>query len=68
MSKSVTVKDWTGKIIGTVVEEKNGNKTIKDFYGRPLGYYNKSQNLTKDFYGRPIAQGDQSSMLLNNQK
>ena len=53
---------------GTVVEENNGDKTIKDFYGRPLGYYKKGRNVTTDFYGRVVASGDQLTMLLNSDK
>ena len=53
---------------GTVVEENNGDKTIKDFYGRPLGYYKKGRNVTTDFYGRVVASGDQLTMLLNSGK
>ena len=58
----------TGRVIGTVVEENNGDKTIKDFYGRPLGYYKKGRNVTTDFYGRVVASGDQLTMLLNSDK
>ena len=39
MSVKTNIKDFYGRVIGTVVEENNGDKTIKDFYGRPLGYY-----------------------------
>lgn len=55
-------------MIGTVVEENNGDKTIKDFYGRPLGYYKKGRNVTTDFHGRVVASGDQLTMLLNSDK
>ena len=39
MSVKTNIKDFYGRVIGSVVEENNGDKTIKDFYGRPLGYY-----------------------------
>lgn len=68
MSKSTTIKDWTGKVIGTVIEESNGDKTIKDFYGRPLGYYKKSRDVTTDFYGRIIASGNQLAIFLSKDK
>ena len=53
---------------GNVNIEINGDKTIKDFYGRPLGYYKKGRNVTTDFYGRVVASGDQLTMLLNSGK
>ena len=59
------IKDWTGKIIGYVQTDESGNKTLKDFYKRILGKYDKRLNLTKDFYGKIIAKGDQLLMLLN---
>ena len=39
MANKVDIKDFYGRVIGTVIEESNGDKTIKDFYGRPLGYW-----------------------------
>ena len=42
---------FDGRVIGTVVEEDNGDKTIKDFSGRHLGYYKKGRNVTTHFYG-----------------
>ena len=63
------VKDWTGRVIGTIeTDSATGDKTVKDFYGRVLGKYIKKLNVTKDFYGRVIAKGDQSSMLFSMQK
>ncbi len=63
------IKDWTGKVIGSVeTDTVTGDKTIKDFYGRILGKYVKKLNVTKDFYGRVVAKGDQSSMLFSTQK
>lgn len=68
MANKVDIKDFYGRVIGTVVEESNGDKTIKDFYGRPLRYYKKSRDVTTDFYGRVVASGDQLAMLLNAEK
>ena len=59
------IKDWTGKIIGTIETDKNGDKTVRDFYGRIKGRYNKRADVTTDFYGRRIAKGDQCAMLLS---
>lgn len=63
------VKDWTGKLIGFIdTDSTTGNKTIRDFYGRIKGRYNKRLNITQDFYGRTVAKGDQSSMMLTYNK
>ncbi len=57
------ITDWTGKIIGWV--EWSGNKKwLSDFYGRRLGYYDKSLNKTFDFYGRQVGNGDIVMTLL----
>ena len=68
MNNRLTIKDWTGKIIGYIETQSNGDKVVKDFYQRILGRYDESMDVTKDFYGRIVAKGDQSSMLfsLNN--
>ena len=68
MANKVDIKDFYGRVIGTVIEESNGDKTIKGFYDRPLGYYKKSRDVTTDFYGRVVASGDQLAMLLNAEK
>ena len=68
MSVKTNIKDFYGRVIGTVEEESNGDKTIKDFYGRPLGYYKKGRNVTTDFYGRVVASADQLTTLLNSCK
>lgn len=57
------IQDWTGKIIGWV-EWVGDKKWLFDFYGRKLGYYNKSLNITCDFYGRQVGKGDVVMTLL----
>lgn len=65
----ISVKDWRGRIIGWIETDENGNKTIRDFYQRILGKYDKKHDVTRDFYGRIVAKGDQSSLLIGmNQK
>ena len=66
MSVKTNIKDFYGRVIGTVVEENNGDKTIKDFYGRPLGYYKKGRNVTTDFYGGLVASGYQFTLVFNS--
>ena len=60
------IKDFYGRILGSITTDDKGNKTIKDFYGRILGYYNKDRNITTDFYHRVVGRGDQSSSLIFN--
>ena len=62
------IRDFYGKIIGSVETDFVGNKTVRDFYGKVLGTYNKKQDVTRDFYGRMISKGDASAMLLNLKK
>lgn len=59
------IKDWTGRVIGVIETDKDGNKVVKDFYGRIKGRYNKKADVTTDFYGRRIAKGDQCGLLLS---
>lgn len=60
------VKDYSGRIIGFVdYDTTNGNKIVRDFYGKILGKYNKRLNITTDFYGRTVAKGDRCLMLLH---
>lgn len=63
--EKIFIKDFYGRIKGSVETDNNGNKTVRDFWGRILGYYNKSLNVTQDFYKRVIARGDQASSLIN---
>ena len=59
------IKDWKGIVIGIIETNTiTGDKTAKDFYGRVLGNYRKSQNVTKDFYGRLVGNGDQTMGLI----
>ena len=70
MEKQV-IKDFYGRILGTVEIDSKGNKIIKDFYGKILGKYNKERDRTYDFYGKILSKGDISSALIwqnkNNQ-
>ena len=64
MATKETLKDFYGRIIGTIETAANGDRTIKDFHGRILGKYEKARNVTKDFYGRVIGTGDLLTTLL----
>ena len=61
-----TIKDFYGKIIGSIDEASNGDLIAKDFYGRILGRYDKKMNVTKDFYGKILGTGDLTSSLVWN--
>jgi hypothetical protein len=61
----IAIQDWTGKILGYVQTNSNGDKTVSNFYGVILGYYRKSQNITTDFYGRMISRGDTAVGLIS---
>ena len=38
--------------------DKDGNQQVRDFYGKILGKYDKSLNVTRDFYGRILTRGN----------
>lgn len=61
---SVVVREWSGKIIGYIDTDNSGNKTVRDFYKRVIGYYKKDLNATTDFYGKKLFQGDHASALI----
>lgn len=60
------IRDFYGKIIGSIETQSNGDKIVRDFYGKILGRYDKTNNVTRDFYGKIVAQGDVTGMLLAN--
>lgn len=64
MATKEPIKDWQGKILGFIETESNGNKVLRDFYGRILGKYDKSLDVTRDFYGRQVGKGDVLMTLL----
>lgn len=52
------IKEFGGKIIGWIETDKDGNQQVRDFYGKILGKYDKSLNVTRDFYGRILTRGN----------
>ena len=53
------------EIIGFIVEQDNGDKTIKDGHGQLLGRYCKSSNITRDSRtGAMVSYGEAGLMLL----
>ena len=66
MSERQAITLFSGKIVGFIDVESNGDKTVRDFYGRILGYYRKSNNATTLFSGRIIAFGDVCAIFFKN--
>lgn len=62
------IKDFHGRIIGSLEELSNGDIIVKDFHGRLKGKYRKADNTTRDFYGRVIARGNQVGMLITSDR
>lgn len=59
-----TIRTWDGRIIGYLETDYQGNITARDFYGRILGKYEKSLDVTRDFYGRIVSRGNTASGLI----
>lgn len=64
MNNKETIRDFYGRILGTITTDSAGNKIARDFYGRIVGRYDKRTNVTRDFYGRVVAKGDRVSGLV----
>ena len=62
------ITNFYGQCLGTIETQSNGDKVVKDFYGRILGRYEKSGNVTKDFYGKILYHGDMAAALLITQR
>lgn len=58
------IKTFYGKIIGSVEDDTRNNIIAKDKYGKILGRFDKTQNVTKDAYGKIIGTGDLTSALI----
>ena len=56
--RKTPVRDYTGKILGYIEEDKDGNQRCRAFTGRVLGYYDKASDTTRDFYGKVITKGN----------
>ena len=52
------IRQFSGKIVGFIDVDSNGDKTVRAFSGMILGYYRKNRDVTTDFYGKIIAWGD----------
>ena len=54
----IPVRQASGRIIGFIETDKDGNKQVRDFYGKILGYYDARLDVTRDFYGKITTRGD----------
>lgn len=64
MADTQVIRDFSGRIVGYIETDAQGNKIVRDFYRVILGKYDKRNNVTRDFYGRVIARGDASASLI----
>ena len=62
-----TIKNFGGRIIGYIMTDAAGNKTVTDFNRRILGYYDARRDETMDFYRRVIAYGDISGVFFKDE-
>ena len=58
------IREPSGKIIGWIQSESNGDKILRDFNGRILGRYDNRLDVTKEPSGRIVARGYALTMLL----
>ena len=54
-----TIKDFYGKAVAFIETDTQGNKVMKDCFGKVLGGYDKSLGVTKDADGKVIAKGEE---------
>ena len=64
MSYRETIREFSGSVVGYLDHESNGDITVRNFYGKVLGRYERSSDTTKDFYGRILYHGNMASALL----
>ena len=64
MAYRETIREFSGVIIGYLDHESNGDITVRSFYGKILGRYERSSDVTKDFYGKILYRGNMAAALL----
>ena len=52
------IRDFGGKILGYIEEDKDGNQRCITFAGKVLGYYDKKTNTTREFNGKITSRGN----------
>ena len=63
MEKEI-IRDFSGRIIGTLETQSNGDVIARDFSGRILGKYDKAMDVTRDFYGKILFKGNMAGSLI----
>lgn len=58
------IRGFGGQIIARIETKPNGDKVVRDFYGRILGKYDHAANVTRDFQGRIVARGECLGVLI----
>lgn len=58
------VREFSGKIIGWVETDKDGNQQVRTFTGKIIGKYDKSLDCTRTFTGKIITKGNTAVGLL----
>ena len=69
MSQEFIKEFGSGKILGIIETDSNGDQKAIDFDTRKiLGFYRKKNDHTTDFYGRIIARGNCVASLIFNKR
>lgn len=55
---STRIRDFYGRMLGTLEEDKDGNQQVRNFSGQILATYDKKLDVTRDFYGRILTKGN----------
>jgi len=58
------LRDRQGRLIGSIVHQRNGVREARDRQWRLLGNYNPKTNETRDRLGRLLTRGDSLAALL----
>lgn len=64
MASRETIREFSGRIVGYLDHESNGDITVKNFSGTILGKYEARSDSTKDFYGKILYYGNMAPALL----
>lgn len=58
------IKNRSGKILGFIDTDSEGNRTARTKEGRVLGYYKKKRNVTTNVGGKILSYGDTVSSMI----
>lgn len=62
------IKDFSGQILGYIIDEGSGNQRATDFFGQVLGYYKSATDFTTDRLGIILARGNILASLIQDSK